>query len=243
MKYITLSLALLTFSGLDLKSQSFEFLDDSNNPIGSEYLFVDNGSNLSLTKVHVRNSASSAKAFKLTAHHLENPTNVDLQICFAGGCFVIAGNTDSTAPYTPGPSQSVDGAQIFDDLKIGPFSGAWNMNDSATWHILMFDEADSTDFTEVVLKWKAGEGSTQTSLEFVQSSQSLRVFPNPSTDQLVFEGFPQDAVIELFDLEGKLVLQESMQTFIEVDFLPRGTYISRVRSREAVLFEDKIILK
>jgi len=75
----------------------------------------------------------------------------------------------------------------------------------------------------------------------------LMLFPNPMTEyaQVKLEGFTGDILLELFDLEGRLIRRENHQQagqlMIKRDGLSSGEYVIRLSSADKVLQSTLIV--
>ncbi len=71
--------------------------------------------------------------------------------------------------------------------------------------------------------------SITTSVEQPDIASDIRVFPNPTSDRLTFVSLPDDAFLQLLDVNGKLVLHQKMnQPQLSVEQLPPGIYFLRL---------------
>lgn len=84
-----------------------------------------------------------------------------------------------------------------------------------------------------------------------QASQSeipdvVKVYPNPASEFIVFDvvNMEDQASVELFDHHGSKVLERdlSFPSIVNVDYLPRGLYIYRLKSNNKQ-YKGKIILR
>ncbi|MCE8193128.1 thiol protease/hemagglutinin PrtT [Porphyromonas gingivalis] len=72
-----------------------------------------------------------------------------------------------------------------------------------------------------------------TAVEAIESSEEIRVFPNPARDYVEISApcIPQETSIILFDLSGKIVMKNSLSAGhgrMDVSRLPNGAYILKV---------------
>ncbi len=73
----------------------------------------------------------------------------------------------------------------------------------------------------------------------------INLYPNPTTSGLHFEHLPVNALIEIFDIEGKLMLQkvpDSSAEYVHMDGFGIGSYIVRV-SNNKFIWNNKIAIK
>ncbi|MBL4576036.1 MAG: T9SS type A sorting domain-containing protein [Opitutaceae bacterium] len=231
----------LIFSG-GLTAQSFQELDTLDNLIGNDYTFIGTGGYLSLTKVHVTNISSTNKTFKASVYEVSNPTGVDFQICFDGGCFIIPAGTPSSAPVIPNAAQLIAPSGIFNELKIGPFSGLWVAGDSAVWNIKLFNELDVNDTVTANVTWKH-DGSV--SIEIVNKlTNGIDVFPNPVKSELTINAKDKKlSEVVLMDLTGKVFLREPFMNKMNVGLFPTGIYILQLIDENRNSSYKKIIIE
>jgi hypothetical protein len=72
-------------------------------------------------------------------------------------------------------------------------------------------------------------------------------FPNPTSDflNLKFAGFQEELTYELINLSGQILLKgscSSNNSMIDVQNLPRGSYIFSLRKEGSIIFLDQILL-
>lgn len=81
-------------------------------------------------------------------------------------------------------------------------------------------------------------------IEAVDGSAQVNVFPNPASDQLNLtfaEGTPENSLVEVYDLQGKRVIQTNVNqnggqnVSIGLSDLSTGTYILRITNKESVI--------
>ncbi len=71
-------------------------------------------------------------------------------------------------------------------------------------------------------------------------SKQIKVYPNPTSNELTFEGFPlqKDIKWQLFNTNGRLVMEGELQASpkqnIKLQYLPNGIYIYRIKGRNFV---------
>lgn len=74
--------------------------------------------------------------------------------------------------------------------------------------------------------------SITTDVQQPEIASAIRVFPNPTTDRLIFTKLPDDTLLQLMDVNGKLVFQQKMdQAQLSVEQLPPGIYFLRLHWR------------
>ena len=80
------------------------------------------------------------------------------------------------------------------------------------------------------------------------SSASLKIYPNPTKDKVYIKGFiHQDSWIEVYNLVGQKVITQKAKSGlsqeIEVQFLPKGTYIIKATDINGKPFQEKLMIK
>ena len=77
-------------------------------------------------------------------------------------------------------------------------------------------------------------------------SASIRIYPNPATEFIVFDWIetPGTACIELFDIQGKIVLSQAVDNSqkVSVQHLPQGLYLYKY-SVDSKTYTGKLIIK
>ena len=79
------------------------------------------------------------------------------------------------------------------------------------------------------------------------SSTSLKIYPNPAKDKVYIKGFiHQDSWIEVYNLVGQKVITQKAKSGlsqeIEVQFLPKGTYIIKATDINGKPFQEKLLI-
>ena len=60
---------------------------------------------------------------------------------------------------------------------------------------------------------------------------NLVIFPNPASTQLTVKGADASSIIRIYDLSGRLRLQESLNTeILNIEMLQSGIYVIEVQS-------------
>ena len=82
----------------------------------------------------------------------------------------------------------------------------------------------------------------------VPSLDNIAVFPNPANDYITVKSDYNldDAIISLFDLNGRRVLNyknSSNNNLIDVSKLSSGEYILRLITSETIIFTKKILIR
>ena len=80
------------------------------------------------------------------------------------------------------------------------------------------------------------------------STSTLKIYPNPAKDKVYIKGFiHQESAIEIYNLVGQKVHNQNVKSgltqTIDVQFLPKGTYIIKAIDINGKAFQDKLIIK
>jgi hypothetical protein len=76
----------------------------------------------------------------------------------------------------------------------------------------------------------------------VERGVDILMYPNPATNQVSFNGLPSDSQITLYDMSGRVVIQNGYSSTIDVQFLESGIYLVDIRDAFGVsLFSEKLI--
>ncbi len=65
------------------------------------------------------------------------------------------------------------------------------------------------------------------------TQKKIRVLPNPAKDKITLQGLSANAVCDLYDLQGRRILQSS-DTELDVAQLPRGVYLLQIKDEQGV---------
>jgi len=118
--------------------------------------------------------------------------------------------------------------------------------DTITWYYLQLTDTmgnisyDSVTITVVKCSGTGFEGSDP-------KNRKVKLYPNPTTGLLnIAYDFNQSAQyrIELFDLLGRKLLSQSIQTDkanININSLSKGTYIIKLYENSNVIFTEKVM--
>ncbi|MBF0598318.1 T9SS type A sorting domain-containing protein [Faecalibacter rhinopitheci] len=79
------------------------------------------------------------------------------------------------------------------------------------------------------------------------STSTLKIYPNPTKDKVYIKGFiHQDSLIEVYNLVGQKVITQKAKSgltqTIDVQFLPKGTYIIKATDINGKAFQDKLLI-
>lgn len=78
-----------------------------------------------------------------------------------------------------------------------------------------------------------------------EEDRQLKIYPNPTSGTLNFEGVNNFESIEIFELSGKLRYQNKVSVFdaIDISAFPSGIYICKLRSTSGKVFTKKVVLQ
>ncbi|MEM9888745.1 MAG: T9SS type A sorting domain-containing protein, partial [Bacteroidota bacterium] len=62
--------------------------------------------------------------------------------------------------------------------------------------------------------------------------RDFRIYPNPVSEYLILEGLNSTSTVRVLDITGKLVLEQVVDTQLEVSNLPKGVYTLEVQSNQ-----------
>ena len=94
-----------------------------------------------------------------------------------------------------------------------------------------FDIFDPTIINDITL-----------SLDPISVKESIHLFPNPSSGELYIQGNENVDKIEIYDLNGQLILNQlNPNSFIDISCLAKQTYIITLYTNESV-YQEKLIL-
>jgi hypothetical protein len=81
----------------------------------------------------------------------------------------------------------------------------------------------------------------ETGIQTVQNLE-FKIYPNPSEDLIYIENIPENAILQIFDMQGRLLIQDSrsQKSFIDISTIPSGQYIV-VISHDNKLGIEKLI--
>ena len=86
------------------------------------------------------------------------------------------------------------------------------------------------------------DNSTSTSTSDIQYNDDIDIYPNPVTDILTLEGPGKLAQIQLFDLAGKKVYQQTIaHNQVDLSGLDKGVYILRISDKHQEFTPRKIV--
>ncbi len=97
---------------------------------------------------------------------------------------------------------------------------------------------------QVVANWEDGKPFLKmTDIKQLNQTSSLKLncYPNPASDKLYIpSGYSSDAIIAIYDLQGKMVVNQSISDQIDITYLPQGIYIVKLIDTGKV-FVDKLV--
>jgi hypothetical protein len=76
------------------------------------------------------------------------------------------------------------------------------------------------------------------------NANKMAVYPNPVTDGFHISGINEKSTLNIFDINGKLLLTKEIDDseYVTVSSLPQGIYLVRISS-DAGVFEKKLVKK
>ncbi len=96
-----------------------------------------------------------------------------------------------------------------------------------------------SDCGTVAPGWVANYTSTQLGIDNL-NDESIVLFPNPATDQLMITNASQDVVVEIIDLTGRTCLRSS-NSILDVAHLASGKYLVHLQSNNQIVVKSLII--
>lgn len=105
--------------------------------------------------------------------------------------------------------------------------------------VKMVDAANPTDTTDVFFLF-----NTTLSVQ-EQYRQNIRVYPNPTVDQLRIEAGHEIHTAEIFGTDGRLLKRVMLNgsELIDIAELPRAAYVVRLLDREGELRSSSVVVK
>ena len=131
----------------------------------------------------------------------------------------------------------------------------WEFSDKEKYEIVVTDstkQETTYDWDEIGSKWDPLFRMTNyysdpgvTGINNIGFAE-VRVYPNPATEFIVFGGMesPGAACIELFNIQGKIVLSQEINNSqkVSVQHLPQGLYLYKY-SGDSKIYTGKLIIK
>lgn len=70
----------------------------------------------------------------------------------------------------------------------------------------------------------------------IEPAETLKVFPNPSNSifQIDVSNIKEDFEIEVYDMEGKLILKEKNNNTFNLENQPKGSYLLKIKSNQSI---------
>lgn len=72
-------------------------------------------------------------------------------------------------------------------------------------------------------------------------NQEIQIYPNPTKDILHIDSKSEVAKIQIFDLNGKKLMESSKVSKVSIKDFPMGTYIAMVELANGQVFQKKLI--
>lgn len=69
------------------------------------------------------------------------------------------------------------------------------------------------------------------------------IYPNPADEYLMFENIPEGSELEVYDLNGRLLIDQLVEERLEIEQLPEGQYILNIESPAGLMQQRKITIK
>ena len=82
------------------------------------------------------------------------------------------------------------------------------------------------------------------SVEEEGEEKGLSIHPNPTRETFVLESDKLMDAILIYDINGRIIIEQKIAdhiAFIEIDFLPKGTYILHVKQSERTIIEKVVV--
>lgn len=71
---------------------------------------------------------------------------------------------------------------------------------------------------------------------------NIVMYPNPAKEMVSFNGLPDDYVVSMYDMSGRLVFSEQQESTVDISFLQNGIYVVDIRDLSGVsLYTEKLI--
>ena len=150
-------LIILTIaSSYSLMAQSLVLRDHNDVTVEvAHHEYRDNVIKLSETKLHVKNTTTSAITFGVKMYWISAVGSTggidDLQVCFGPGCFIVA---DSILGPQTVTDDTIPACSIYSELKIAPFAYTSKTGDGCTWRVTLFNVDNPADSVSSVFFWK-----------------------------------------------------------------------------------------
>jgi len=139
-------------------AQTFQFsgVDDVSIANTNHYIY-GNLKTLPFTKFHVENLTGSTQRFAVRTTVEKVPViDNDLQVCFGVACFSVSSTITTEQVVNGGIGDEIVANGIYTEIKIAPVTWPWvsPASDSAVWEVVIFNEANASDFIEARIIWK-----------------------------------------------------------------------------------------
>ncbi len=120
-----------------------------------------------------------------------------------------------------------------------PIEGATNQTFSATDngdYAVIIDNSICIDTSNCITIASTGIGN-------IVDSEGLEIFPNPSSDILYIKSCLEIKQLNLFDINGKLVLCQSDSKQIDIKELPKGIYVLKATTISGINYTETVVKK
>ena len=146
------------------------------------------------------------------------------------------------------PNNAADGYTI-DKIEYSNCPGTvkvelWRINNGPhTWFYQPANDADGAKEFWKFFRQFQHSSPTPASVREIEESKPIRVYPNPSINGWIqFEGISNSAVIEVYSLQGKILLQSSIQSSEKLLLEQKGIYLIKV-IQENTISTHKVVIE
>jgi hypothetical protein len=208
-------------------------LDANGNPLWAKAIAGYEEGDLSYSNNKVAFTVSSSNGFTLSPFSLSS----------LGGTDILIGELD--------PSGNPNWAKIYGGTGNDEGSGITQMNGSVYFTGSFNNTAsfDSYSFTSMaswdVVVAKLNPSLTAGLAEVRADNTNIKVYPNPATFTVNVSSPKEIAGIELYDISGKLILQDNnpdKNRNLNVSTLENGVYLLKVVSKEGCIRSNRIVI-
>ena len=159
----------------------------------------------------------------------------------------VGGCTHTPTLTQAGPIYSTVGDSVLLSCNTSPsFSYQWELNGVAIPGATnsSYYAKQSGSYTVMITENGCSEYSQGIDLYFItgvttqKNTNSLNVYPNPSTGLLTIEGV--EGTTEIYDIYSRLVLTTNFKT-LDITHLPDGIYFVRAVDKQGRIYSQKVI--
>ena len=101
----------------------------------------------------------------------------------------------------------------------------------------------SYNYTDIVDVWHSNLNTSTVQVEGTETND-LKVYPNPVQQTLILETTLENATLQLFDINGRMLLSQELinkVAMLNMEKLPAASYVVRVHNN--MESQQKIIMK